>query len=188
MTSEKNGLDQLLLALVPELRAFARSLCKDPALADDLVQDTLVKAWEHREALRDRSRLKPWLLTILRNEFFAHLRQRRAEVEDIDGMHATQQIAFETQNHEVAISEVRRALERLPLEEREALVLVAVEQLSYQKAAEVCDCPVGTLKSRVNRARSRLKQLLESGPRLAAVALKPQRHSNCQKQASRSAN
>ncbi len=161
MTKHSIPFDQLLLSKVPSLRAYARSLCRDPNLADDIVQDALLAAWTKRASLRDLDAIKPWLLTIVRNTYLAHVRRCRKEVEDVDGRLAARQSAPATQETSSELSDVKRAMNALSDEEREALVLVCIDQLTYQEAAQVCACPVGTIKSRVNRARSQLLAYLK---------------------------
>jgi RNA polymerase sigma-70 factor (ECF subfamily) len=152
-----------LLAMTPGLRAFAWSLSHDAAEADDLVQETLVKAWSHRDRFEPGTNLRAWLFTILRNTFYTALARRRREVSDEQGQWAAQQISPANQDWTVSIEEVRRAMRRLPPTHREALILVGGAGMTYQEAADVCGCAVGTIKSRVNRARARLFQLLEPG-------------------------
>jgi len=171
------------LRLVPDLRAFARSLARNVDVADDLVQETLLKAWEKRASLRDRDKLKPWLLMILRNIFLQSLRRTRNEVEDSDGIYAQTLALAAPQDAISELTDVMRAMDTLPRELREALVLICVEQLSYDEAAAVCGCPVGTLKSRVNRARARLATLIETEP-AQALSRQPQ-HFTCNKGSAR---
>lgn len=153
--------DRRMLQVIPDLRAYAQSLSRNPALADDIVQDALLSAWSNRHSLRELERIKPWLLSIVRNSFLAHLRKHRSEVEDIDGTFAANQVSAPAQPAVAELRDVRAALETLPLEEREAIALICVDRLSYKEAAEVCGCPVGTMKSRVNRARSNLLAILK---------------------------
>ena len=149
-----------LTALIPTLRAFGRSLCLDATLADDLAQETMLKAWSHRDHFQPGSNMKAWLLTILRNQYYSELRCRKFEVEDPDDEHATN-IAVQPE-HEVALelSDLSRALKTLPVERREALLLVCAGGLSYKQAAAICHCAVGTIKSRIARARDHLINLL----------------------------
>ncbi|MEZ5774288.1 MAG: sigma-70 family RNA polymerase sigma factor [Hyphomicrobiaceae bacterium] len=155
---------QGLLGAVPNLRAFALSLAGRHDLADDLVQETLTKAWTSRATFEAGTNLKAWLFTILRNTFFSDYRRRTREVEDIDGAIAERVEVLPSQFGRVELAEVSRALLQLPDEQREALVLVAAEGLSYEEAARIGGCAVGTIKSRVNRARSRLAEILGELP------------------------
>lgn len=151
--------DALLLA-VPHLRVVARALCRHADRADDLVQETLLKAWDARETLLEQECLKPWLQTILRNIYYRSATKRRREVEDIDGSHAATLVASPTQDTQIELNEVMRAFECLPAEQREALVLVCIQDLSHEEAASICGCAVGTIKSRVHRGRETLKHIL----------------------------
>lgn len=145
-----------MTALLPTLRVFARSLCSDSAWADDLVQETLLKAWSSREQYQPDSNMKAWLLTILRNSYYSELRHRKFEVEDPDDQYAAS-ISVQPE-HEAAsdIEALTHALRRLPDEQREALLLVCASGLSYKQTAAICNCAVGTIKSRIARARDHL--------------------------------
>ena len=149
-----------MLALLPTLRAFAFSLCGNFDQADDLVQETLLKAWKNIDKFEAGTNLRAWLFTILRNSYFSELRKRRREVEDVDGkMTASLSVAPAQQSH-LDMQDFRTALNTLPAEQREALVLVGAVGMSYEEAAAVAQCAVGTIKSRVNRARARLTDIL----------------------------
>ena len=149
-----------LLAAIPGLRAFAISLCGNPDRADDLVQDTLVKAWSHIDRFQPGTNLNAWLFTILRNSFFSDHRKRVREVEDADGAYAATLTSAPDQLSHLDFDDLRQALLKLPPEQREALLLVGAQGFSYEDAAAICGCAVGTVKSRVNRARARLAELL----------------------------
>ena len=149
-----------LLAAVPSLRAFAISLCGRIDRAYDLVQDTLVRALTHIDRFEKGTNLNAWLFTILRNLFLSEYRKRRREVEDVDGIYAAGLTSIPEQGAHLDFEDMRKALGKLPLDQREALLLVGAEGLSYEDAAEICGVAVGTIKSRVNRARTRLAQLL----------------------------
>jgi RNA polymerase sigma-70 factor, ECF subfamily len=149
-----------LLAAIPALRAFAMSLSGKPDRADDLVQETLMKAWASIASYTDGTNLRAWLFAILRNIFYSQYRKRKREVEDADGHMAARLASPPEQIGHMDFEDFRRALQQLPHDQREALILVGASGLSYEEAAEICDCAVGTIKSRVNRARSRLVELL----------------------------
>jgi RNA polymerase sigma-70 factor (ECF subfamily) len=149
-----------LLAAVPRLRAFAMSLCGQSDQADDLVQETLVRAWAHLSSFEPGTNMAGWLYTILRNEFYSRFRKRRHEVADPDGMLAARLATAPTQDSHMQFLDFRAALFRLAPEQREALMLVGASGLSYEDAAAMCDCAVGTMKSRVNRARNKLAAML----------------------------
>ena len=145
-----------LVALIPNLRAFAFSLCGQHERADDLVQETLLKAWSHLDSFQEGTNLRAWLFTILRNSFFSDMRKRRREVEDADGKKAESLSVAPAQQGYVDMQDLRKALDLLPPHQREALVLVGAAGMSYEEAAEIAECAVGTIKSRVNRARAKL--------------------------------
>jgi RNA polymerase sigma-70 factor, ECF subfamily len=159
----KSGTSQLqdeLGKLVPNLRAFARSLSGNADQADDLVQETLVKAWKHRASFEPGTNLKAWLFTILRNCFLSERRKRKLEVEDKDGFYAARVSVHGSQSSHMDLVDFAKALELLPVEQKEALLLIGAEGFSYEEASAMCGCAVGTIKSRVNRARAKLAELL----------------------------
>ncbi|GEO18852.1 sigma-70 family RNA polymerase sigma factor [Microvirga aerophila] len=149
-----------LLAAVPHLRAFAISLTNNPDRADDLVQDTLVRAWANIDKFERGTNLSAWLFTILHNLVRSEYRKRKREVEDADDSFAARLKTQPDQQAHLDYEDFRRALRRLPVEQREALLLVTAQGMSYEEAAVVCRVAVGTIKSRVNRARFRLTELL----------------------------
>jgi RNA polymerase sigma-70 factor (ECF subfamily) len=151
-----------VVALIPALRAFAWSLSHNASDADDLVQDTLIKAWTNRDKFEDGTNLRAWLFTILRNTYYTNVVRRRREVRDEDGVHAASLTSPASQDWSVAMTALEAALKRLPDEHREALILVGGAGLTYEEAAEICGCALGTIKSRVNRARGRLLKLMEA--------------------------
>ena len=157
---EHKPLRDALLTLVPNLRAFAFSLSGNHDRADDLVQETLLKAWAHIDSFQEGTNLRAWLFTILRNSYFSEIRKRRREVEDADGKMAEGLAVPPAQQGHVDMEDMRKALGLLPPDQREALVLVGAAGMSYEEAAEIARCAVGTIKSRVNRARVRLAGLL----------------------------
>ena len=146
---------------LPALRAFASSLTRDASSADDLVQDTIVKAWSNIERFDGRANMRGWLFTILRNTFYSHYRKRRREVEDIDGAAAARLAEKPAHDGRLQLNEFRQAFARLPDEQREALILVGAGGFSYEEAAQMTGTALGTVKSRVNRARARLAEILE---------------------------
>lgn len=152
-----------LLAALPGLRAFALSLVVNPAQADDLVQETLMKAWASQHRFEPGSNLKGWLCTIMRNQFYTDCRKRKREVEDPDGVMAAQMTAPAAQEHGSDLRTVWHHLGKLPPLQREALMLVGAQGLSYEAAAEAMGCRVGTAKSRVSRARTFLAAALGMG-------------------------
>ncbi len=150
-----------LLQAIPSLRAFAFSLIGRPDRADDLVQETLTKALLHHESFTPGTKLKAWLYTILRNEFYSQMRRRGREVEDVDGAYSRNLAVHPEQHGHLDMRDMNRALSQLPPDQREAVILVAASGFSYEEAAEICGVALGTIKSRVNRARTRLAEILE---------------------------
>jgi RNA polymerase sigma-70 factor (ECF subfamily) len=149
-----------MLAAVPSLRAFAISLCGNVDRADDLVQETLLRAWANLSSFQPGTSMSAWLFTILRNLFRSEYRKRRREVEDVDSSYAESLTSLPDQNSRLEINEFRKALRLLPPEQRESLILVGASGFSYEEAAQICGCAVGTIKSRVNRARTKLAEIL----------------------------
>jgi RNA polymerase sigma-70 factor, ECF subfamily len=154
------GIRGELLAAIPSLRAFAMSLCRNFDRADDLVQETLLRAIAHIDSFEPGSNMLAWLITILRNQFRSEYRKRRHEVEDADGYYVGALKSQPEQNAGIEFQEFRNALAKLPANQREALILVGASGFSYDEAAAICGCPAGTVKSRVNRARTQLAELL----------------------------
>ncbi len=155
-----DALRDSILAAVPKLRAFAISLSGNVERADDLVQETLLRALSHIDSFQPGTNLQAWLFTILRNLFRSEYRKRRREVEDADGHYADSLVTHPEQEGQMEFKELRAALAKLPQDQREALILVGASGFSYEEAAKICECAVGTIKSRVNRARARLAALL----------------------------
>jgi len=149
-----------ILGAVPSLRAFAISLCGNVDRADDLVQETMLRALANIDSFQPGTNMSAWLFTILRNHFRSEYRKRRREVEDSDGRYAETLKSQPDQLGHVEFNEFRVALGQLPADQREALVLVGASGFSYEEAAHICACAVGTIKSRVNRARTRLAELM----------------------------
>lgn len=145
------------------LRAFAISLTRNSATADDLVQDTLVKAWTNIEKFEHGSNMRAWLFTILRNTFYSLRRKRKREVEDGDGALSATLAQKPDHDGRLHMRDFQVAFAQLNDEQREALTLVGAGGFSYEEAAEMCGVKTGTIKSRVNRARARLAELMELG-------------------------
>ena len=158
------GVKRDLLASIPHLRALAIGLCGRTDRAEDLVQETLTKAWANLSSFTPGTNLNGWLYTILRNEFYNDLRKRRHEVEDPDGALAATLVSEPSQGGRLEFRDLRLALAKLAPPYREAVLLVGASGLSYEDAARICNCAVGTMKSRVHRARVRLIDLLGVHP------------------------
>ncbi len=150
-----------LIALLPKLRGHAIALTGSSAAADDLIQDTMVRAWRFRASYKAGSNMGAWVNRILRNSFYTSTAAQRHVVQDVDGRYAAQLSCKPEQEWRVKYGELLAALAHLAAESRDALLLVVAEGLSYEEAAEVAGCPVGTMKSRVNRARERLAELID---------------------------
>ena len=173
---------QHLIQSMPALRAFAISLSGSRDRADDLVQETLMKAWGNQDKFVEGSNIKAWLFTILRNEYYNFFRKRRKEVEDGDGKHAATLATLPAQESGLNMDDMQAALQKLPDDQREALLLVTASDMSYEEAAQISGVAVGTVKSRVNRARAKLAAIMETqhpsefGPSAAlqaAIVAKP---------------
>ena len=158
--SEMKALRDQVLDLLPALRAFARSLTRNRTEADDLVQETLLKALSNIEKFDPGTNLRAWLFTILRNTYYTEIRKRRRESDGISTLSQQDSNMGPGQEWAVTLRSLKEALELLPSDQREALVLVGAAGLSYAEAADVCGCALGTIKSRVNRARAKLLTLM----------------------------
>lgn len=149
-----------LVAILPHLRAFARSMCGRADLADDLVQETAMKAWAARDRFIPGTSLRAWAFTILRNVFLSQLRRNRRRI-DYDQVDAERLLVVEPdQDDRLHLADVEAGLQRMSPERREALLLVGAGGFTYEEAAQICDCPIGTMKSRVARARTELSGYL----------------------------
>lgn len=154
---------QELESLIPHLRAFARNLCGKPDMADDLAQDALLKAWAARKRYKAGTNMRAWVFVILRNQFLSQMRRSRFKGEWDESAAERLLSTPAHQDHEMQLSDLQRALMRLPPAQREALILVGAGGFSYEETADICDCAVGTVKSRVARARAALETIIDSG-------------------------
>jgi len=152
-----------LVALIPQLRAFARTLCGDAAAADDLAQDAMLKAWDARESFELGTNMKAWTFMILRNQFYSERRRSWRQSQLDQEVAERTLVAVDDPEAPVALDELRQGLAMLPAEQREALILVGAGGFAYEEAAAICECAVGTVKSRVSRARKALQDILERG-------------------------
>lgn len=154
-----------VIGQLTSLRRYARSLTRDPADVEDLVHDALLRAFERKHTFRHDGNLRSWLLSILHNVFVDGRRSRRSEQARIDAAgQVAATFAEPPQEHVVRLSQIREAFLDLPEEQRAALHLVAIEGLSYQDAADALRIPIGTLMSRIGRARASLRQLEATAP------------------------
>ena len=152
-----------LAQVIPHLRAFGRSLSGSRDLADDLVQETLLKAWAARKRFQAGTNMRAWTFIILRNLFLSQMRRARFKGE-WDEITASKMLAAPaSQDRHVELTDMQRALLHLPQPQREALILVGAGGFAYEEAAEICGCAVGTIKSRVARGRVALEALLTDG-------------------------
>lgn len=149
-----------LVDYLPSLRAFAMSLTRNRSAADDLVQDTVIKAWTNIEKFAPGSNLQAWLFTILRNTYYSSLRKGRREVGDPDGIHAQKLFVKPDHDGRLALSDFRRAFDQLSPEHREVLTLIGASGFSCEEAAVMMGVAIGTVKSRTSRARKRLSDLM----------------------------
>ena len=157
------GFKRELVQLIPHLRAFARTLCGDATQADDLAQDAMMKAWDARASFQMGTNMKAWTFMILRNQFYSEKRRSWRQTQlDQEAAERTL-VAVDDPEAPVALDELRQGLAMLPAEQREALILVGAGGFAYEEAAEICACAVGTVKSRVSRARRALHGILETG-------------------------
>lgn len=159
-TVEAEAFRQGLTKALPGLRGFALSLTANAAKADDLVQETLLKAWVNQHRFMPGTNLMAWLITIARNVYYTEHRRRKREVEDADGAAAGQLIELPAQEHGIELQMVWKAMTVLPAVQREALMLVGAQGMTYEAAADLLGCRIGTVKSRVNRARAYLADTL----------------------------
>lgn len=149
-----------LVEHLPAMRAFAMSLTRNSAIADDMVQDTLVKAWTNIDKFKAGTNLRAWLFTILRNTYYSNRRKARHEVADVDGVFTENLSQKPDHDGRLQMADFRTAFAQLADEQREALILVGASGFAYEEAAEMCGVAVGTIKSRVNRGRARLAELM----------------------------
>ena len=149
-----------LVKTIPHLRAFAISLCGNVDQADDLVQEAILRGLSHLDRFEPGTNLQAWLFTILRNQFHTSFRKRRREAEDPDGIMAGMLSTLPEQEGHLDMSDLQKALAQLSVAHREVLLLIGAEGLSYEEVAQIVGTNVGTVKSRMNRARARLAELL----------------------------
>lgn len=149
-----------MLAVLPSLRAFAVSLARRHDRADDLVQETVMKAWGKQDSFQPGTSMRAWLFTILRNEFYSQMRRKGRELPDPDGVFAGNLATHPEQYGKLDLADFKTALDSLPDDQREAIVLIGASGFSYEEAAEIAGVAVGTIKSRVNRARVKLQEIL----------------------------
>lgn len=163
------SIDDDILACLPHLRAFARSLTGDRDRADDLVQDAVLRAISAASQFTPGTNFKAWIFTILRNLYFNEFRRNRALMRPLEDADLETHATAPAQQAGLEFDDFRRAFNTLPAEQREALVLVGADGFRYEEAAAICGCPIGTIKSRVARARGEIEKLLGVGGRETAT-------------------
>jgi RNA polymerase sigma-70 factor (ECF subfamily) len=161
--SDYTAFEKDLVALIPHLRAFGRSLCGDMARGEDLAQDALIKALASRDSYTPGTNMKAWVFMILRNQFYSLARRSWRSCELDPEVAERSLIAVTSETGALELDEVRRAMALLPADQREALILVGAAGMSYEEVCEITGVAIGTVKSRVNRARNRLAAILERG-------------------------
>ncbi|MBZ9991197.1 sigma-70 family RNA polymerase sigma factor [Mesorhizobium sp. BH1-1-5] len=161
------GTDQIsIVDLIPALRAFARTFCRAPDDADDLVQETLTKGLANLDKFEPGTRLKSWLFTIMRNTYYTRVKAAAREAPGLLDCASSRPISEPSQDWSVQTREVHHAIQKLPSQQREVLMLIGVLGVSYDETAEICGCAVGTVKSRLNRARASVLGFLgENSPK-----------------------
>ncbi len=156
-----------LVRWIPNLRAFAISLSSGAQQADDLVQETLLKALANLDKFQEGTNMKAWLFTILRNSFYNDVRyQKYHQTAPLDDVPSQNLQTIGGQDKYIEFKDVLRGLSELVPEQREAIILIGAEGLSYEEAAEICGCPVGTVKSRLSRARQKLSEFVQGDARV----------------------
>jgi RNA polymerase sigma-70 factor, ECF subfamily len=162
-----------LVTLLPSLRAFSRGLCGNRDMADDLAQDTMMRAWAARESYTQGSNFRAWMFMIMRNQFYTTLR-KNARMTSLDPEVAERVLTVAPAQHNgINVADVAKALQKLPVEQREVLLLIGASGLSYEEAAEILGCAMGTVKSRLARGRAALAALID-GPADDALFASPQ--------------
>ncbi len=167
---------QELVAVIPHLRAFGRSLSGSRDVADDLVQETLMKAWAARSRFQAGTNMRAWTFIILRNHFLSQARRSRFKGEWDELVADRLLSAAAGQDKQIELADLQRALMQLPQSQREALILVGAGGFAYEEAADICGVAVGTIKSRVARGRTALEQMMEEGALPSRAGQEPSAH------------
>lgn len=158
-----------IVELIPALRAFARTFYRDANDADDLVQETLMKGLAHLHQFQAGTSMKSWLFTIMRNTFYTKIKIAKREAPGSADCVSAKPVVNATQEWSARGLEIHNAIQQLPEQQREVMMLIGVLGMSYEEAAEICNCAMGTIKSRLNRARLRLLAELGENSVLSAV-------------------
>ncbi|RTL65315.1 MAG: sigma-70 family RNA polymerase sigma factor [Hyphomicrobiales bacterium] len=149
-----------IVDLIPALRAFARTFCRAPDDADDLVQETLLKGLANLDKFEPGTRLKSWLFTIMRNTHYTRVKIAAREAPGLLDCASSRPVSEASQDWSMQSKEVHQAIQQLPPHQREVLMLIGVLGVSYEETADICGCAVGTVKSRLNRARAGVLEML----------------------------
>lgn len=157
----ETGFRDEVMALLPGMRGYALILTRSAQDADDLIQDVLLRAWKYRDGFAPGTNLKAWMFRILRNEFLSHAKRKARTPFSLDAPDAMEPACQPDQDWRRLYGDLLKGLEQLPLDLREALLLVGASGFTYEEAAEACGCAVGTVKSRVSRARDRLAYIMD---------------------------
>jgi RNA polymerase sigma-70 factor (ECF subfamily) len=174
MTAETDhdaAFQSAIVAIIPQLRAFARSLCRDATEAEDLAQEAVARAWVNRGRFEMGTNIKAWAFMILRNQFYSDKRRSWRNVPLDPDVAAQTLVAVDSPSGNLELDELRRAMSMIPDEQREALILIGAGGLSYEEASEICGVAIGTMKSRVSRARDRLALIYATGEIVADGAI-----------------
>lgn len=150
-----------LVAMIPQLRSFARGLCGWRDMADDLAQDTMTRAWSARASFTPGTNFRAWMFMIMRNQFYTSIRKSNRTTSLDPELAERTLIQSPEQQHHIHVADVAKALQKLPFEQREVLLLIGANGVSYEEAAEIVGCAVGTIKSRLARGRKALAVLIE---------------------------
>jgi RNA polymerase sigma-70 factor, ECF subfamily len=170
-----------LVAMIPALRAFARGLCGWRDMADDLAQDTMIRAWAARNSYTQGTNFRAWMFMIMRNQFYTSIRKSNRTTSLDPEVAERTLVQMPDQQDNIHVTDVAKALQKLPNAQREVLVMIGANGVSYEEAAEIIGCAVGTIKSRLARGRRALAALIEGDDEEALVALaneRPQRRAN----------
>ncbi len=150
-----------LTAIIPSLRAFARGLCGNRDVADDMAQDAMMRAWAARNSYIQGTNFRAWMFMILRNNYYTTLRKNSRMVSWDPEIAERVLVAPATQHAGIDVADVAKAMQKLPSEQREVLMLIGANGVSYEEAAEIMGCAIGTIKSRLARGRAALSTLVE---------------------------
>jgi RNA polymerase sigma-70 factor, ECF subfamily len=162
-----------LVALIPSLRSFSRGLCGGRDMADDLAQDAMTRGWAARASFTPGTNFRAWMFMILRNQFYTTIRKNSRMVSWDPEVAERVLVEAPAQQHAIHMTDVAKALQKLPAEQREVLLLIGANGLSYEEAAEVIGCAMGTVKSRLARGRKALAELIDGPADVMEIEVRP---------------